>query len=182
MSQKQTNQTVSFIPRMMSVVIFSSRWLQAPLYIGLIIAQGIYVCLFMKELFHLINGAMSLSEVDVMLIVLGLIDIVMIANLLNMVIMGGYDTFVSRVNIMNSHPDKPEWLEHMDANTMKVKLAMALIGISSIHLLKTFINAPGLDIKTIVTQITIHMVFVISAVVMMYIAKMMPGNDKNSDS
>lgn len=121
-------------------LIFASRWLQLPLYLGLIVAQGVYVFLFLKELWHLIHDANSLSEQGIMLIVLGLIDVVMISNLLVMVIVGGYETFVSRLGLQG-HPDQPEWLSHVNASVLKVKLAMAIIGISSIHLLKTFIGA-----------------------------------------
>ncbi len=121
-------------------LIFSSRWLQLPLYLGLIVAQGVYVFLFLKELWHLIHSAPTLTEQSIMLIVLGLIDVVMISNLLVMVIVGGYETFVSRLDLQG-HPDQPEWLSHVNASVLKVKLAMAIIGISSIHLLKTFIEA-----------------------------------------
>jgi uncharacterized protein (TIGR00645 family) len=121
-------------------LIFSSRWLQLPLYLGLIVAQAVYVFLFLKELWHLIHAAPTLTEQSIMLIVLGLIDVVMISNLLVMVIVGGYETFVSRLNL-SGHPDQPEWLSHVNASVLKVKLAMAIIGISSIHLLKTFIEA-----------------------------------------
>ena len=124
-------------------LIFSSRWLQVPLYLGLIVAQGLYVFLFGKELLHLASDIGSLSEQEIMLIVLGLIDVVMISNLLMMVIVGGYETFVSRLRL-EGHPDQPEWLSHVNASVLKVKLAMAIIGISSIHLLKTFIEAGGL--------------------------------------
>ena len=120
--------------------IFFSRWLQLPLYLGLIVAQAVYVVLFVKELAHLIAGATSLNEQQIMLIVLGLIDVVMISNLLMMVIVGGYETFVSRMRL-EKHPDQPEWLSPVNASVLKVKLAMAIIGISSIHLLKTFIEA-----------------------------------------
>jgi len=125
-------------------LIFSSRWLQLPLYLGLIVAQGVYVFLFLKELTHLVTDATTLSEQQIMLLVLGLIDVVMISNLLMMVIVGGYETFVSRMRL-ERHPDQPEWLSHVNASVLKVKLAMAIIGISSIHLLKTFIEAGTLD-------------------------------------
>ena len=128
----------------LAALIFSSRWLQLPLYLGLIVAQGVYVFLFMKELLHLIEDAGILDEQGIMLIVLGLIDVVMISNLLMMVIVGGYETFVSRMRL-ERHPDQPEWLSHVNASVLKVKLAMAIIGISSIHLLKTFIEAGTLD-------------------------------------
>ena len=127
-------------PGPLPALIFSSRWLQLPLYLGLIVAQGVYVFLFIKELWHLIHEAPTLTEQSIMLIVLGLIDVVMISNLLVMVIVGGYETFVSRLNLQG-HPDQPEWLSHVNASVLKVKLAMAIIGISSIHLLKTFIEA-----------------------------------------
>jgi uncharacterized protein (TIGR00645 family) len=124
-------------------LIFGSRWLQLPLYLGLIVAQGVYVVLFLKELLHLTQGALELDEQDIMLLVLGLIDVVMISNLLVMVIVGGYETFVSRLRL-EGHPDQPEWLSHVNAAVLKVKLATAIIGISSIHLLKTFIAASGI--------------------------------------
>jgi uncharacterized protein (TIGR00645 family) len=160
----------------LSWLIFSSRWMQLPLYLGLIVAQGVYVILFVKELIHLIHGATSLSEQLIMLAVLGLIDVVMISNLLVMVIVGGYETFVSRLNLQG-HPDQPEWLSHVNASVLKVKLAMAIIGISSIHLLKTFIAIGALGSPTAVAQAgvnyteagvmwqtIIHMVFILSAI------------------
>jgi uncharacterized protein (TIGR00645 family) len=125
-------------------LIFSSRWLQLPLYLGLIVAQCVYVFLFGKELWHLLHDATQMGEQQIMLIVLGLIDVVMISNLLVMVIVGGYETFVSRLGL-EGHPDQPEWLSHVNASVLKVKLAMAIIGISSIHLLKTFIAAGTLN-------------------------------------
>ena len=130
-------------PTALSSLIFASRWLQLPLYLGLIVAQCVYVFLFGKELWHLIHDATHMGEQQIMLIVLGLIDVVMISNLLVMVIVGGYETFVSRLNL-DGHPDQPEWLSHVNASVLKVKLAMAIIGISSIHLLKTFIAAGAL--------------------------------------
>ncbi|TXH82481.1 MAG: TIGR00645 family protein [Pseudoxanthomonas sp.] len=135
-----SNSRLGFLPNL----IFASRWLQLPLYLGLIVAQGVYVFLFGKELWHLIHRAPGLGEQEIMLIVLGLIDVVMISNLLVMVIVGGYETFVSRLRL-EGHPDQPEWLSHVNASVLKVKLAMAIIGISSIHLLKTFIAAGALN-------------------------------------
>ena len=172
-------------------LIFSSRWLQLPLYLGLIVAQGVYVFLFLKELWHLIHDAGSLSEQGIMLIVLGLIDVVMISNLLVMVIVGGYETFVSRMRL-ERHPDQPEWLSHVNASVLKVKLAMAIIGISSIHLLKTFIEAGqlGLPLCTpalaaanamctkatatgVMWQTIIHCVFSLSAIGIAWTDKLM---------
>ena len=144
--------------------IFASRWLQAPLYIGLIVAQGVYVFQFWKELVHLLQAISirDIAETEIMLIVLGLIDVVMISNLLIMVIIGGWETFVSRLEI-ERHPDQPEWLSHVNAGVLKVKLATAIIGISSIHLLKTFINASNFEEKTMMWQTFIHLAFLVSA-------------------
>lgn len=136
MSSTEPRATLNPLPRL----IFASRWLQLPLYLGLIVAQGVYVFLFLKELSHLVMHAVEWTEQQIMLLVLGLIDVVMISNLLMMVIVGGYETFVSRMRL-DLHPDQPEWLSHVNASVLKVKLAMAIIGISSIHLLKTFIEA-----------------------------------------
>ena len=152
-------------------LIFASRWLQLPLYVGLIVAQGVYVVLFLKELWHLVLGAMKFTEQEIMLVVLGLIDVVMISNLLIMVIVGGYETFVSRLEL-ERHPDQPEWLSHVNASVLKIKLAMAIIGISSIHLLRTFIEAGGLGTvgrteytaTGVMWQTIIHCVFILSAV------------------
>ena len=165
-------------------LIFASRWLQLPLYLGLILAQGIYVFHFWVELVHLIEAAFgntdalaalvksigykesfevtSLNETIIMLVVLALIDVVMISNLLIMVIIGGYETFVSRLNL-EGHPDQPEWLDHVNASVLKVKLATAIIGISSIHLLKTFINAENYSDKVLISQTVIHVAFLFSA-------------------
>ena len=164
--------------------IFLSRWLQAPLYFGLIVAQAVYVYRFLLELGHLIGFALlghkppvsvpatvADPETVVMLSVLGLIDVVMIANLLIMVIVGGYETFVSRLNLQG-HPDQPEWLSHVNAGILKVKLATALIGISSIHLLKTFINADKLSDKTMIWQVVIHVTFVASAIALALIDRL----------
>ena len=154
----------------LSSLIFMSRWLQLPLYLGLIVAQTVYAGLFLKEVWHLVSHATALNEVSIMLAVLSLIDVVMVSNLLIMVIIGGYETFVSRLDI-ESHPDKPEWLGHVNAGLLKVKLAMALISISSIHLLKTFIEAEQKSSETIMWQVIIHMAFLLSALVMAWVDK-----------
>ena len=184
-----TNKIRAISLNTMSLLIFSSRWLQAPLYLGLIIAQGVYVFHFMIELTHLVSGAADIGEAEIMLIVLGLIDVVMIANLLIMVIIGGYETFVSRLNL-REHPDQPEWLSHVNAATMKIKLSMALIGISSIHLLKTFIEVTNVEIPAgtdaalaeqlvaagqveVMWQVIIHATFIFSAIAMAYTDRIM---------
>jgi uncharacterized protein (TIGR00645 family) len=160
------------------LLIFSSRWLQLPLYVGLIVAQCVYVFLFVKELAHLVTHAWEFTEQQIMLVVLGLIDVVMISNLLVMVIVGGYETFVSRLGLQN-HPDQPEWLSHVNAGILKVKLAMAIIGISSIHLLRTFIEAGAIGTATgrvtetgVMWQTIIHMAFIASAIGIAWVDRM----------
>ncbi|MDM0044221.1 TIGR00645 family protein [Variovorax dokdonensis] len=178
-------------------LIFASRWLQLPLYLGLIIAQGVYVVHFLVELLHLVEAAFgsekalqalvtsigyktsapitTLNETVIMLVVLALIDVVMISNLLIMVIVGGYETFVSRMDL-TGHPDQPEWLSHVNASVLKVKLAMSIIGISSIHLLKTFINADNYTEKVLIAQTVIHVAFLLSAMAIAYTDRLMMGN------
>jgi uncharacterized protein (TIGR00645 family) len=176
-------------------LIFMSRWLQLPLYLGLIVAQAIYVVLFWQELYHLVMATLGYSdslnhvldavtveganrpdkpnETVLMLVVLGLIDVVMISNLLIMVIVGGYETFVQRMGL-ESHPDQPEWLSSVNASVLKVKLATAIIGISSIHLLKTFINAQHHEDKVIIAQVAIHITFLLSAMAIAASDRIMP--------
>ena len=168
----RTGKTMNRIINPMEKLIFASRWLQAPLYLGLIVAQGVYVYQFMHELALLITQIGNLTEAQVMLIVLGLIDVVMIANLLIMVIIGGYETFVSRLDL-EDNPDQPEWLSHVNAGVLKVKLATALIGISSIHLLKSFINAEHLADRVIIAQVAIHLSFLISALAIAWTDRVM---------
>lgn len=166
--------------RPIPMLIFGSRWLQLPLYLGLILAQCVYVVLFLKELWHLILHSFDFTEQQIMLVVLGLIDVVMISNLLVMVIVGGYETFVSRLNL-RGHPDEPEWLSHVNASVLKIKLAMAIIGISSIHLLRTFIEAGNLGgagrstnytESGVMWQTIIHTVFILSAIGIAYVDKL----------
>ena len=175
-------------------MIFASRWLQLPLYLGLIAAQAVYAFHFWVELTHLLEAAFGsqtalqalitsigykadpsvngLNETIIMLVILALIDVVMISNLLIMVIVGGYETFVSRM-YLETHPDQPEWLSHVNASVLKVKLAMAIIGISSIHLLKTFINAANYEEKVLIWQTIIHITFLFSAMAIAYTDKLL---------
>ena len=192
MSEPTLPPAIERVLRPLPRLIFASRWLQLPLYLGLIIAQGVYVVHFLVELWHLVEAAFgnqaaltalvtsigyksdvavtTLNETIIMLVVLALIDVVMISNLLIMVIVGGYETFVSRLDL-EGHRDQPEWLSHVNASVLKVKLAMAIIGISSIHLLKTFIEAGqlGVDgtnytVQGVMWQTIIHCVFILSAI------------------
>src|ERR671918_1532319 len=196
MAQNSPVVSEARVLRPLPAFIFASRWLQLPLYLGLIVAQAVYVWLFWQELYYLLAAAFGsesalnhildvvtvegmtrppkLNETVIMLVVLALIDVVMISNLLIMVIVGGYETFVSRMNLQG-HPDQPEWLSHVNASVLKVKLATAIIGISSIHLLKTFINAAAYDEKTIIAQTGIHLTFLVSALAIAASDRIMPA-------
>jgi uncharacterized protein (TIGR00645 family) len=198
MSEKKAQSPVRL--RTLPNLIFASRWLQLPLYLGLIAAQAVYVVHFLVELEHLIAAAFgsdaalqalvtsigykadvpitSLNETVIMLVVLALIDVVMISNLLIMVIVGGYETFVSRMDL-EGHPDQPEWLSHVNASVLKVKLATAIIGISSIHLLKTFINADNYSDRVLIAQTAIHITFLLSAMAIAYTDRLMSTSGKD---
>ena len=153
-------------------IIFASRWLQAPLYAGLIIGGVLYAYKFIAELVHLCMTIDQITETTLMLGVLTLVDITMVANLLIMVIIGGYSTFVSRIDI-DTHEDKPEWLQKVDAGTLKVKLAGSLVGVSGIHLLQTFINVKNHEMEHVMWQVIIHVVFLFSSVMLAYSEKIL---------
>jgi uncharacterized protein (TIGR00645 family) len=197
--------------RPLPAFIFMSRWLQLPLYLGLILAQCVYVFHFWVELVHLVEAAFGnqnallalvngmgyqfpmvldasgqmvrqtpqLTETVIMLAVLALIDVVMISNLLIMVIVGGYETFVSRMGL-EGHRDEPEWLSHVNASVLKVKLGTAIIGISSIHLLKTFINTANLDPKVMMWQTIIHLAFLLSAIAIAFTDRLLNAAQSNA--
>jgi uncharacterized protein (TIGR00645 family) len=158
---KSINRTRVKFESGLEYIIFASRWLQAPLYFGLIAVQLIYTYKFIVELFHVIGSASVSTEQQLILGILSLVDFTMVANLIAMVIIGGYATFVSKLNL-DSHDDKPDWLDHIDPGAIKVKLASSLIGISSIHLLRSFIDISVADVEKIKWQIIIHMTFIAS--------------------
>ena len=168
----------SRIVNVFATVIVASQWLQAPLYFGLIVAQGVYVCQFCVELYHLILGLVGFKAQDIMLMVLGLIDVVMISNLLIMVIIGGYHTFVAKIHFSDQNP--PDWLDHVNASTMKVKLSMALIGISSIHLLKSFIEIDKLEKTNVCIQMGIHLLFIVSAIGLAFVSRLTEASGAES--
>ncbi|OBX05216.1 membrane protein [Gallibacterium genomosp. 3] len=166
------NTEPSIQPNFIAKIIFASRWVQLPIYLGLIIVQIVYAYKFLKSLWHLVVNLNQMDENTIMLAVLNLIDVVMIANLLVMVLVGGYETFVSKLNTDN-HPDQPEWLDHVNASVLKIKLSMAIISISSIHMLQTFINAGNLPEKQIMWQLFLHLGFLASALAVAYTDKIL---------
>jgi uncharacterized protein (TIGR00645 family) len=160
---------LSYVEKFLEIVIFNSRWIQVPVFLGLIAVQLLYSYRFVLDVIHIYQINKTVNEVVFMHLVLGLVDIVMVVNLINMVIIGGWATFVSKLDLDN-HPDRPSWLGHIDPGTLKTKLAGALIGISGIHLMQTFtgISDPSVDLDNskIMWQVFIHLTFVISTVVL----------------
>lgn len=153
-------------------VIFASRWIQAPLYLGLTVGGILYAYKFTVELIHLIANVNEITESEMLLGILTLVDITMVANLLVMVIIGGYSTFVSKMDI-DSHEDKPEWLQKVNAGTLKVKLAASLVGVSGIHLLQVFINIKNQNPEQVFWQVIIHFVFLLSSIMLAYSDKIL---------
>jgi uncharacterized protein (TIGR00645 family) len=161
--------------------IFASRWLQAIVYLGLIVGSGLYVYKFMEELARLGFNIRVYSEVEVMLVILGLIDISMVLNLLVIVIIGGYSIFTSRLDFSRTE-DRPQWLDHLDADRLKVKLSTSLASISGVHLLKTFIDVHS-EVKTgdmnpLKFEIGIHLVFIVSALVLAWIVRILHNKNE----
>ena len=155
----------AIVTDILSRILFASRWILALMYMGLVVVQMVYCYFFLREVYHLVSHAGGLEENGLLLMVLGLIDIVMIANLILMITLGGYDTFVSNIRI-EDHPDRPEWLAHIDASALKLKLSTALIGISSVHLLRTFVNAHNVSNEVVFRQVLIHAMFIIASFVL----------------
>ena len=149
--------------------IFWSRWVQAPLYTGLVIGAFLYLVKFFQELWHIASDIFHLTELKTMLGILSLVDISMVMNLVIMVTIGGYSIFTSKIDV-DQHEDKPLWLEGLDAGQLKIKLATSLASISGVYLLKTFMNYRNEVEKTstegVIIEIVIHMVFIISALLL----------------
>jgi uncharacterized protein (TIGR00645 family) len=164
------------IENIIEYLVFASRWFQAPIYLGLIFGSALYVYKFMVELTTLALNIENFSEVQVMLAILGLIDISMVMNLLVIVIIGGYSIFTSRIDF-EEQEDRPHWIDNLDADRLKVKLATSLASISGVHLLKTFIDIHS-ETETgsytaLQFEITIHLVFIVSALILAWIARIL---------
>ena len=170
--------SLSRVEQAFEFLVFGSRWIQAPLYGGLIVAELLYAFKFLLELWEMGIHFKQLEETKFMLGVLGLIDVTMVANLLTMVIIGGYATFVSKLEL-ETHPDRPDWLTHVDPGTIKIKLPASLVGISSIHLLKSFVDIANENPEHVKWKIFIHMTFLGSAILLAYTDKLMLRDRKH---
>ncbi|MEK9140984.1 MAG: TIGR00645 family protein [Nitrospirota bacterium] len=177
-SPKTSHSAGNHVEATFESIVFASRWIQAPLYGGLIVAELLYAYKFLIELWEMVLHINKMDETVFMLGVLGLIDVTMVANLLTMVIIGGYATFVSKLDL-EQHPDRPDWLTHVDPGTIKIKLAASLIGISSIHLLKGFVDVANENPEHLKWKIFIHMTFLASAILLAWTDKIMQKDKKH---
>jgi uncharacterized protein (TIGR00645 family) len=155
----------------LETLMYASRWLMAPIYLGLslvLIALGIK---FFQEIFHLLPNILQTKEADLILVVLSMIDIALVGGLIVMVMFSGYENFVSRLDIDES-AEKLNWLGKVDSGSLKNKVAASIVAISSIHLLKVFMDTPNIDNDKIKWYLLIHITFVLSAFVMGYLDKL----------
>jgi uncharacterized protein (TIGR00645 family) len=153
------------LERTVEKLLFACRWLLAPMYLGLALALLALTVKFFQEVAHSLLGVLSLAETDLVLIVLSLIDIVLVGSLIVMVMLSGYENFVSRIDT-GSAQDSPAWLGKLDSGTLKLKVAASIVAISSIHLLRIFMNAQDTPNDKIVWYVVLHLTFVVSAVLL----------------
>jgi uncharacterized protein (TIGR00645 family) len=181
-AQREPGHRANRLEAALESFVFASRWVQAPLYVGLVLAMVVYACIFCSQLVEVCLELRHLGsehvEEQVMMGVLTLVDITMVANLVVMVVVGGYATFVSRLDLTR-HVDRPDWLQKIDAGTMKVKLAGSLVGISAIHLLKSFINIDKVDERQLMWQVIIHGVFLMSGLLLATTERVLYGPAKH---
>ena len=145
--------------------LFASRWLMAPFYVGLVVALVALIVVFARDLVDEVSKLATLSETDLIVWVLSLVDLTLAANLLIMVIFAGYENFVSKMDI-GDHPDRPSWMGKVDFSGMKLKLVASIVAISAIHLLRAFMEVETIDDRTLRWKVVLHVVFVVSGVLL----------------
>lgn len=156
--------------RIFERIMYASRWIMAPIYLGLSFALLALGVKFFQEVYHILTHLFEMAEIDLVLIVLSLIDISLVGGLIVMVMFSGYENFVSRLDL-GDHDDKLNWLGKLDAGSLKNKVAASIVAISSIHLLKVFMNTENIQNDKILWYLLIHITFVLSAVAMGYLDK-----------
>ena len=159
------------LERFVEKLLFASRWILAPVYLGLSLALVALGIKFFQEVFHVLSHIWAMAEADMVLTILALIDMVLVASLVVMVMFSGYENFVSRLDI-DEDTEKLGWLGKLDAGTLKLKVAASIVAISSIHLLRAFMNAPQIPNDKLMWYVIIHLTFVVSAVLMGVLDKM----------
>lgn len=152
-------------------ILFASRWLLTPMYLGMTLLLVLFAIKFFQELIHLLPGILEMAETDLILVALALIDLTLVANLIIMVIISGYENFVSRIDL-DAKSEKLSWVGKLDSGTLKLKVAASIVAISSIHLLKAFMNVNKADTTTLMWLVIIHMTFVVSALLLAWLDKM----------
>jgi uncharacterized protein (TIGR00645 family) len=160
-------------------IILASRWLLVVFYLGLAAALGLYAISFVRKLWEYFSKVMVLEETDAILKVLSLIDASLVASLVVMVIISGYENFVSRFDNVPEGSTELAWLGKIDASSLKIKVASTIVAISSIHLLQVFLNANQYTDSKIMWLTVVHMAFVVSALLLAYIDKVMTGTKKS---
>lgn len=160
------------LERLIEGVLFRGRWLLAPLYIGLLLLLILFTIKFFQELVHLAPALLDMNEGDLILFSLSLVDLVLVANLLVMVILSGYENFVSRLDIAAEQGSQLAWLGKVDAGTLKIKVAASIVAISSIHLLKAFVNIKDHSNDKLMWLAIIHMTFVLSALLLAWVDRL----------
>ncbi|MBC8789980.1 MAG: hypothetical protein C6Y20_00090 [Tagaea sp. CACIAM 22H2] len=168
------------LERLVERLIFASRWLQAPLYVGLILVMALLAAKFFQELVHLTATLWTLNESRLVLAVLGLVDMVMVANLIVMVVISGYENFVSRLEL-DGVKDRLSWFGKLDAGSLKIKLASSIVAISSIHLLKAFLDVNEIPTDKLILLVVIHLTFIVSALMLAYLDKMLGQKNAPKD-
>jgi uncharacterized protein (TIGR00645 family) len=156
---------VIVLERLIERLLFASRWLLAPIYLGLSLALFALGIKFFQELWHLLGHVAEIAESDMVLVILAMIDMALVASLVLMVMFSGYENFVSRIDVTDGD-DKLDWLGKLDAGTLKLKVAASIVAISSIHLLQAFMNIPQLTSEKLMWYVILHMTFVVSALLM----------------
>lgn len=151
--------------------LYASRWLLAPVFLGLSLALFALGIKFFQELTHLLPGVLEMSESDLVLTILALVDLSLVGSLLVMVMFSGYENFVSELNIKEGN-EKLGWLGKLDAGTLKLKVAASIVAISSIHLLRIFVNAHQIPDNKLMWYVILHLTFVVSALLVAYMDKM----------
>jgi uncharacterized protein (TIGR00645 family) len=169
------------LEHMIENVILASRWLLVVFYLGLTVALGLYAISFMRKLWEYFSKVMVLEETDAILKILSLIDASLVASLVVMVIISGYENFVSRFDNVDEQKTELAWLGKIDASSLKIKVASTIVAISSIHLLQVFLNADKYTDSKLMWLTIIHMAFVFSALLLAYIDKVMSGTKKSKD-
>jgi uncharacterized protein (TIGR00645 family) len=164
LEKSQAKKKTPFLERVVESIIFGSRWLMAPVYLGLIVALAILIITFFRELYLQAPQVLNMDETDIILLVLTLIDLSLAGNLVLIILFSGYENFVSKIDHAHGDDDRPEWMGTLDFSGLKIKLIASIVAISGIHLLKIFMNLDQYTAGQLTWYVVIHLTFVFSGV------------------